>query len=64
MINDAIERGEDVDAPIWEATHCEGEVSFRYATKIQGLYQLWDELCTIADMYESDYREAYIPTRL
>ena len=62
IINAAIERGEDVDEPVWEATYCAEEVSFRYATKIQGLHQLWDELCTIADMYESDCREAYIPT--
>lgn len=62
IINTAIANGEDVDSPIWEATYCIGEVSFRHLTKVQELHRLWDELCTIADMYESDYREAYIPT--
>lgn len=62
IINNAIERGEDVDEPIWEATYCIGEVSFRQATKTQELHRLWDEMCLISDMYESDYREAYLPT--
>lgn len=62
IINTAIANGEDVDNPIWEGTYCIGEVSFRHLTKVQELHRLWDNLCTIADMYESDYREAYIPT--
>lgn len=62
IIDSAIERGEDVDEPVWESTYCLEEVSLRYATKIQELHKLWDDLCTIADMFESDYREAYIPT--
>lgn len=28
IINNAIERGENVDEPIWEGTYCMGEVSF------------------------------------
>ena len=62
IIKNAIERGEDVDAPVWECTYCWGKVSLRYATKIQELYRLWDELSGISDIFESDYREAYIPT--
>lgn len=62
LINCAIERGENVDEPVYNATYCAGEVSFRHATKIQELHRLWDELCAIADMYESNCREAYIPT--
>ena len=62
IINDAIERGENVDEPIWEGTYCMGEVSFRHVTQIQELHRLWDQMCIISDMYETDYREAYLPT--
>ena len=62
IINDAIERGENVDEPIWEGTYCMGEVSFRHVTQIQELHMLWDQMCIISDMYETDYREAYLPT--
>ena len=62
IINNAIERGENVDEPIWEGTYCMGEVSFRHATQIQELHRLWDQMCIISDMYETDYREAYLPT--
>lgn len=62
LINGVIERGEDVDEPVFNATNCVGEVSFRQAIKVQELHSLWHELCTIADLYESDYRELYIPT--
>ncbi len=62
IIEEAVKRGEDVDEPIWEATFCMGEVSFRQATKTQWIHRLWDKLCLIADMYEDDYRNAYIPT--
>lgn len=50
IINNAIERGENVDEPIWEGTYCMGEVSFRHATQIQELHRLWDQMCIISDM--------------
>ena len=62
IINNAIERGENVDEPIWEGTYCMGKVSFRHVTQIQELHRLWDQMCIISDMYETDYREAYLPT--
>ena len=39
-----------------------GKVSFRHVTQIQELHRLWDPMCIISDMYETDYREAYLPT--
>ena len=62
VISNAIQRGENVDAPIWEATYCTGEVSFRHATQTHELHKLWDHLCIISDMYEVDWRQMYLPT--
>ena len=57
-----IEKGEDVDSAIYEATYCSGEVSFRYANSIQALHGLWEHLCNVANIFEENAKEAFLPT--
>lgn len=63
-IKDMQERGEDVDAEIWEAGYCDcnKEVSFREAQRVQGLHRLWNELSEIGYFFEDTYKEAFLPT--
>lgn len=64
IVNSAIQRGEDVDAEIWEATYCDvnREVSFREAQRVQGLHRLWDKLSNLGDVFEETSKEAFLPT--
>lgn len=62
MLKTKIEEGEDVDSAIYEATYCSGEVSFKHANSIQALHRLWESLCNVADIFEEDAKEAFLPT--
>lgn len=59
-----IEMGEDVDSPIYEATYCVGEVSFRESNITQSLHRLWFLLSNVSNIYEDLAKEAYLPTYL
>ncbi len=62
MLQGMIEREEDVDAEIYESTFCVGEVSFRETTLVQTLHNLWESLCNVADVFEEDAKEYYLPS--
>ena len=57
-----IERGEDVDSPIYEGSYCVGEVSFREINHVQSLHILWENLCNISYLFEEHTKEAFLPT--
>ncbi len=57
-----IERGEDVDSAIYEGTYCVGEVSFIVANLTQSLHVLWEQLCNVADIFEENTKEAFLPS--
>lgn len=64
IIQSMVDRGENVDEEIWEATHCEGFVSFREAQKTQEIHRLWDKLGLMGDTFEDITKEAFLPTSL
>lgn len=57
-----LEKGEDVDSKIYEATYCVGEVSFREANLCQSLHILWDSLDNVGNIFEEIAKEAFLPT--
>lgn len=63
-IQGMVSENNDVDEKIWEATHCEGLVSFREAQKTQGIYRLWNRLTLMGDIFEDIIKEAFLPTLL
>ena len=62
ILNSIIERGEDVNSRIYEGTYCVGEVSLKEANLTQSLHILWEQLCNIADIFEENAKEAYLPS--
>ena len=62
ILNNKIARGEDIDSKIYEGTYCVGEVSFKEVILTQSLHLLWEHLCTIADIFEEDTKEAFLPS--
>lgn len=64
IIQHMIEQGKDVDEEIWEASYCNGLVSFREAQKKQGIHSLWEKLTLMGDMFEDVTKEAFLPTSL
>ena len=62
MIRDMMERGEEVDSEIYEATYCVGSVSFKEATIVQELHRLWENLTNVADIFEDLAKEAFLPS--
>lgn len=58
-----IDKGEDVDSEIYEATYCSGEVSFRHLNLVQSLHSLWEKLCNVSYLFEDIAKEAYLPTQ-
>lgn len=66
IVKEMQERGEDVDAEIWEATYCDynEEVSLREAQRVQGLHCLWKDLSELGNLFEDIYKEAFLPTAL
>lgn len=64
IINKMLKDGEDVDESIYEATYCNGLVSFREASRVQGLHQLWQKLTMMGDVFEDVTKEAFLPTSL
>ena len=62
MIESMKQRGEDVDSPIYEATHCVGVVSFSQAQKYNGIIELWRKMCLCGEMYEDLWKEWFLPT--
>lgn len=57
-----IENGEDIDSPIYEGTYCVGQVSFKEINLIQSLHLLWEQLCNVADIFEENTKEAFLPS--
>lgn len=62
FLNNMIAGGKDVDSKIYEGTHCIGEVSYREINLIQSLHTLWEHLCTIADIFEEDAKNYFLPS--
>lgn len=62
ILNEKIARGEDVNAKIYEGTYCVGKVSFKEVNLAQSLHVLWERLCTVADIFEEDIKEAFLPS--
>lgn len=62
VIKTMIERGEDVDSPMYEGTYCVGEVSFKEIQFTQSLHILWERLCNVANIFEENAKEAFLPS--
>lgn len=62
ILKKALKNGEDIESPIYESSHCVGEVSYKEAILIQGLHRLWEQLSLIGDIFEENYRSIYLPT--
>lgn len=62
ILKSMIERGEDVDSPIYEGTNCVGNVSFRETNLTQSLNILWKQLCNVANIFEENAKEAFLPS--
>ncbi len=62
MLKSMIEKGEDVDSAIYEGTYCVGEVSFREVNLTQSLHILWEQLCNVANIFEENTKEAFLPS--
>ena len=57
-----IDKGEDVDSEIYEATGCMSEVSFRHSNLVHSLYEIWRRASNVANIFEENAKEAYLPT--
>ena len=62
LLENALKNGEDIESPIYEATYCIGEVSYKEAILTQELHSLWEQLSLIGDIFEENYKESYLPT--
>lgn len=62
ILENALKNGEDIESPIYEATYCIGEVSYKEAILTQELHSLWEQLSLIGDIFEENYKESYLPT--
>lgn len=62
ILKHMIDKGEDVDSEIYEATFCSEEVSYRHSVYVQSLHSLWEKLCNVADVFEEDSKELFLPT--
>lgn len=60
----ALKNGKDINSPIYEATYCVGEVSYKEAILVQELHRLWEQLSLIGNIFEENYKEMYLPTFL
>lgn len=64
ILENALKNGEDIESPIYEATYCIGEVSYKEAILTHELHSLWKQLSLIGDIFEENYKEMYLPTFL
>lgn len=62
ILEKALKNDEDIESPIYEATYCIGEVSYKEAILTQELHSLWEQLSLIGDIFEENYKEMYLPT--
>ena len=64
ILENALKNGEDIESPIYKATYCIGEVSYKEAILTQELHTLWEHLSLIGGIFEENYKEMYLPTFL
>lgn len=64
MLKTMIEREEDVDSTKYEGTYCAEEISLREFCLTSSLNRLWERLCLVADIFEENAKEAFLPSYL
>lgn len=62
ILENALKNDEDIESPIYEATYCIGEVSYKEAILTQELHSLWEQLSLVGIIFEENYKEMYLPT--
>lgn len=62
VLQSMIDKGEDVDSPIWNNSLCLEDVSFRVCCKYTSLSIIWQRLDNLSRIFEEDNKEFYLPS--
>ena len=64
LLSEDRKNGKDIEACEWDATFCGEGVSLKEVHTIQGIHLLWQQLNSLAHVFEDVAKEWFLPTRL
>ena len=62
ILEDVIQKGENIDVPIYEGTYFEAPASLRDIHTVHGIHGLWDRLTSLGGIFEENARNWFLPT--